>query len=192
VTPRGIRPGDRVLLTKGVPVEATAILAREFPERLHRSLSQAELEAAQAFLRRPGISVQREARAAVQAGQVTGMHDPTEGGLLTALWELAEASGCSLVFDPRAVPVPAISRRVCLAFEIDPLAAIASGALLITAPADAVETIQGAVEAQGIRCTQIGEVHAGAPQVWQETQSGRQLVRRPERDEIARVFENQA
>ncbi len=32
ITPRGAAPGDHLLLTKGVPIEATAILAREFPE----------------------------------------------------------------------------------------------------------------------------------------------------------------
>jgi len=38
VTPRGACPGDSLLLTKGVPIEATAILAREFPERLAGAL----------------------------------------------------------------------------------------------------------------------------------------------------------
>jgi hydrogenase maturation factor len=191
VTPRGIKPGDRVLLTKGAPIEATAILAREFPERLLGSLSQAELEEARAFLRHPGISVRREALAAVQSGRVTGMHDPTEGGILTALWEMAEASQCALVFDPKAVPVPSLSNRICQIFKIDPLAAIASGALLLTAPEQEAEPIREAILAQGIQCTQIGEVRAGASQVWQETGAGRQLAPRPERDEIARVFENQ-
>ncbi|HJW91574.1 MAG TPA: AIR synthase family protein [Anaerolineales bacterium] len=190
VTPRGIKPGDRVLLTKGVPIEATAILARERPERLRGALSEAELVEAQAFLRQPGISVRREARAAMQAGRVTGMHDPTEGGLLTALWEMAEASQSTLIFDPQAVPVPPLSSRICQVFGIDPLAAIASGALLLTAPPDDANAIQATLEAQGMRCTQIGEVQAGAPAVWQQTGAGKQPARRPERDEIARVFED--
>ena len=48
-------PGDSLLLTKGVPIEATAILAREFPEQLAGALSAVELRQARAFLNEPGI-----------------------------------------------------------------------------------------------------------------------------------------
>ena len=134
VTPRGAQPGDRLLLTKGVPIEATALLAREFPGRLQRHLSTHELAEAQAYLIQPGISVVRDATLALQAGRVTAMHDPTEGGLAGALWELAEACGHALWVDPARVPVPPLAARVCAAFGIDPLASIASGALLLSAP----------------------------------------------------------
>jgi hydrogenase expression/formation protein HypE len=93
VTPAAVQPGDRLLLTKGVPIEGTALLAREFPGRLRPALSEAEIETAAAYLYQPGISVVRDARIATRAGRVTAMHDPTEGGLASALWELAEASG---------------------------------------------------------------------------------------------------
>ncbi|MCB8942785.1 MAG: AIR synthase, partial [Ardenticatenaceae bacterium] len=91
ITPHKMNAGDHILLTKGIPIEATAILAREFPERLQGILSDEELQQAQNFLTEPGISVLREAQLAVDAGEVTAMHDPTEGGLAGALWELAEA-----------------------------------------------------------------------------------------------------
>ena len=189
VTPRGAVAGDRILLTKGVPIEATAVLAREVPERLSDVLNPAELAEARAFLHKPGISVLREARVAVEAGKVTAMHDPTEGGLSTALWELAEASDHSLIVDPVTVPVPAIAGRVCRAFGLDPLAAIASGALLLTAPADDALRIRRALEKATIACAEIGWVEEGPPSVWRKTETGRESWRRPERDEIARVFE---
>ena len=189
VTPRGASPGDRVLLTKGVPIEATAILARQFPGRLEGILSAAELEEAQGFLYHPGISVLRDARIAIDAGQVTAMHDPTEGGLVTALWELAEASGHTFVVDPAVVPIPPLSRRVCAAFELDPLASIASGALLMTVEAGDAARICRALEAEGIPCSEIGIVEAGPVAVGRRTASGLELLDRPERDEIARIFE---
>jgi len=158
VTPRGAQPGDRLLLTKGVPIEATALLAREFAGRLRGYLSAAELAEAQAYLTHPGLSVVREATLALQAGQVRAMHDPTEGGLAGALWELAEACGHALWFAPAQVPVPPLAARVCEAFGLDPLAAIASGALLLTAPpADAI-AISAALGAAGIACAEIGGV----------------------------------
>jgi hydrogenase maturation factor len=110
ITPRGVRPGNRILLTKGVPIEATAILAREFPERLAGHFTEAELKTARNFLRDPGISVLRDAQIAMQAGTATAMHDPTEGDCRRAR-ELAEA-GRSLHVDVDAVPIPTLSAHL--------------------------------------------------------------------------------
>lgn len=189
VTPQGARPGDHLLLTKGVPIEATAILAREFPQRAGQILSPAELRQAQAFLYRPGLSVLPEARLALEAGRVTAMHDPTEGGLASALWELAQASGHTLVIDPAAVPIPELSARLCRLFGLDPLATIASGALLLTVPAEDAPTIRQALVAANIPCADIGRVEQGAATVWCHTATGRITLPYPERDEIARMFE---
>jgi hydrogenase maturation factor len=189
ITPRGANPGDRILLTKGVPIEATALLAREFPHRLRQALSQEEIDLARAFLRDPGISILREARLAVQSGRVTAMHDPTEGGLASALWELAEASHRNLVVDLAVVPIPALSARICQLFGLDPFAAIASGALLLTVAEPDASTISRAIQAAGIPCAEIGEVRAGPAGVWQRVQSGLEQLPRPIRDEIARLFE---
>ena len=188
VTPRGAAPGDRILLSKGVPIEATSILARELPGRLEGALDETELRQAERFLYEPGISVLREARLAVSAGQVNAMHDPTEGGLFTALWELAEASGRTLWVDLYAVPVPPISNKICQALGIEPLAAIASGALLLTASPPEAEMIQKAWENAGITSSVIGGVEQGPVAVWEVNKEGRQLLRRPQRDEIAKLF----
>jgi hydrogenase expression/formation protein HypE len=189
VTPRGVLPGDRLLLTKGVPIEATAILARELPERLFANLSSEELEQARNFLYDPGISVVRDAQVAMRAGLVNGMHDPTEGGLYAAVWEMAEATGCSLVVDPQAVPVPELARRICQAVEIDPLGAIASGALLLASPPEQAVKIRDALDSLGIRGTEIGWVEEGPPEAWQVSGGMRTPLPRPERDEIARLFD---
>lgn len=186
VTPRGAKPGNVLLLTKGVPIEATALLAREFPERLKDFLNETELQEAAAFLHFPGISITREAQIALRAGRVTAMHDPTEGGLAAALWELAQASGHALRVDIAAVPVPPLSRRICEALGLDPLSAIASGSLLMTVMAEDAPMIQKTLQQEGITCAQIGRVEEGEVAV--RTTDGAYLAR-PERDEIARVFE---
>jgi hydrogenase expression/formation protein HypE len=190
VTPRGARPGDRILITKGVPVEGTAILAREFPSRLTDVLSAGEIETARLYLHQPGISILREAQIAVQTGGVTAMHDPTEGGVAAALWELAKASNNTLEVDAGAVPIPALSQRICQVFGIDPLATIASGALLLTCAPDHASRVRQAILNAGIACVEIGAVLPGPPLVW-ETVAGkrRATLPYPERDEIARLFE---
>lgn len=189
VRPDGAQPGDRLLLVKSIPIEATAILARELPDRLEAELSEEELRRAQDYLYEPGISVLRAARLAVQAGKVTAMHDPTEGGLASALWELAEAADKTLVFDPRAVAIDPLAARVCKHFGIDPLAAIASGALLLTAAAADASRISSAIQSEGLPCAEIGYVKEGPPVVWQAGREGNSLLERPARDAIAALFE---
>jgi len=189
ISPRGAFPGDRILLTKGVPIEGTAILARERPELLQGILTAAEIEQAAHFLYDPGISVVRDAQIATQAGTVTAMHDPTEGGLSSALWELAQACGHSLVVDPKAVQIPTISEKICHIFRINPLETIASGALLLTVPPEAVNPICQALQAEEIDCMEIGFVEAGPPRALQTTDEHPVRLPRPKRDEIARVFD---
>lgn len=190
ITPRGANPGDKILLTKGVPIEATAILAREFPDRLANRLKPSEIEEAQNFLKTPGISVYKDAQLAINAGQVSAMHDPTEGGLAAALWELAEASNKKLIVDLTKVFIPSISTRVCKAFNIDPYAAISSGALLMTTPTDEKEKIRSALKKEGIICTEIGRVESGPVTVEEGSDSSTKTLSRPERDEIAKVYES--
>lgn len=187
VTPRGARPGDRLLLTKGVPIEATSILAQDFADRL-QDLGEDLLARARRYLTDPGISVVREALAAVEAGGVSAMHDPTEGGLAAGLWELARAARVGLVIDLEAVPVPPEAAAICDRLGIDPLAAIASGALLLAVRPAAVGRVQQAIEAAGVPAAVIGEAVEG----------DRVMVRRegrldplpwPERDALAALFE---
>jgi hydrogenase maturation factor len=188
ISPRGARVADRVLLTKGVPIEATALLSREFPAHLRAVMTQTEIEEAQGYLFEPGIGVTRDARAAIEAGRVTAMHDPTEGGIATALWELAEASQKTLQVDPAQIMVPALARRVCEAFGIDPFSSIASGALLITAPPAEAQAICHALHEQAIACADIGVVANGPPAVQAMTATGLEPWPRPALDGITKAF----
>jgi hydrogenase expression/formation protein HypE len=193
VTPRGAQPGDRLLLTKGVPIEATALLSRELSDRLTtptNGLSADELKTAQAFLHQPGLSVLPEAQLALQAGRVHAMHDPTEGGLYTALWELAQACQHTLWMDLSTVPVFPLSARICQILNLDPLGAIASGALLLAVPPNDARNISRAIAQAGIACTEIGIVsdQAGPALVRQGFSPDAGLAPRPVRDEIAKLF----
>ena len=106
VTTGGARPGDVLLLTKGVPLEGAAIIARErAAEAERRGVSADVVKRAREFLRNPGISVVPEARAACAAARVHAMHDPTEGGVATACWELAQAADVGLHVDRERIPV---------------------------------------------------------------------------------------
>ncbi|MCZ7543702.1 MAG: AIR synthase family protein [Anaerolineae bacterium] len=165
----GARPGDVVLLSKGVPVEATAIIAREKAGALAGAIPPDIIARCAEFLHAPGISVVEDARLATDAagfGGVTGMHDPTEGGLATALWEVAEAAGVGIALSG-APPILPEGQRLCAALGLDPMGAIASGALLVTARPDAAPAVIRAWEQAGIAAYELGRVVAGRPRVVQ-------------------------
>lgn len=189
ITPKGALAGDHILVTKGIPIEATALLAREFPERLSAVLTPEEIAMAQQYLFDPGISVFKDARIAVQCGGVHAMHDPTEGGIATALLEMATASQKQLVIDPTKIPMPALSLRICRQFDLDPLGTIASGALLLAVDPSAVDGMLAAYQSEGILAADIGLIHDGAADVLELHDRQTVPLRRFVRDEITRVYE---
>ena len=189
IMPGNAKPGDRILLTKTIPIEATAIMAREFPMRLGDRLNQLEIEEAANYLYSPGISVLNDAKLAVQAGTVHAMHDTTEGGLAAALWEMSEASGYGILFNPEKVQITDISRKVCNYFGLDPLSTIASGSLIMAVPSQDADAICHTLKNEKIACADIGSVQKEQTGVYFDQNGVLELYPRPLRDEIVKLFE---
>ena len=189
VTPKGARPGDALLMTKRIAVEATSILAREKASELITRLDLPYLHHARRFLHDPGISIVREARAATAAGRVHAMHDPTEGGLATGLHELAIAADVGLEIDARAVPIYPETQSLCAAFGIDVWGVIASGSLLLAVHPDDGAAILGALRAEGIEAQRIGRVVGRERGVMVVDASGVRPLKAFERDEITKALE---
>ena len=189
VTTGGARVGDAVVLTKGVPLEGAAIIAREREaELLARGVRPAVLSRARGFLKTPGLSVLREAEIACELAEVHAMHDPTEGGIATALHELADAADVGLRIDADRIVVLPEGRELCAAVGVDPLGTIASGALLLTlAPADAGIVIH-ALAREGIDSHFIGQVVPRAEGVTLVSGSRRAPLPVFARDEITKLF----
>ncbi len=155
----GARPGDLILLAGGVAIEGTAILAREHgPLLRERGVAPETIERAAGWLRAPGISVLPAARVLWSLAGLHALHDPTEGGVATALQELAEAAGVGLRVDWMAVPVLAECREVCAALGLDPLGLLASGSLVATLAREDVPEALSRLQAIGIPAAVIGEV----------------------------------
>jgi hydrogenase maturation factor len=157
VTTGGARPGDVLVLTKGVPVEGTSIIARVRGDELRaRGYDEPWLARARGLLTQ--LSVVREAALAVDLVPVHAMHDPTEGGVATALWEMADAAAVGLAVEAERIPVLAEGAALCREFGLDPLGTIASGALLLAlAPTDAGIVLH-AFAREGIDAAFIGRV----------------------------------
>jgi len=187
----GAQPGDKVLLTKGIAIEGTAVLAREMGERLAGKVGQDVVARGRRFLYEPGISIVRDAEIVRQAGRPHAMHDPTEGGLATGLWELAQASCHGITVDLAQVCRFPETVALCQALDLDPLGLLGSGALLVTASAvDAGRMVQ-ALNAAGIGASIIGEVIDGPPLVEATAADGAVSFPTFARDELARAFERE-
>lgn len=184
----GAQAGDDLILTKGIAIEGTAVLAREIGDRLEERVGVEMVARGRRFLQEPGLSVLRDAQILCHTGRPHAMHDPTEGGLATGLWEMAQASGKRLIVELDQVYQFPETSAFCRALGLDPFGLIASGALLAAVSAHESAAMVAALLAAGIRATVIGQVVDGLPVVQVRTTEG--LIPMPEfeRDELARVF----
>ncbi len=188
ITSAGARPGDTVILTKGIAIEAVSVIAREKADELQGQYPREFIERCKGFVHSPGISVARDARVALSAGKVHCFHDPTEGGLATGLYEIAEAAGVGMEIRESAITVLPEARELMGRYRLDPLGSIASGSLVITAAPGDSEKILAALASEGIPASAIGTVKEKSYGV--KLICAGQPVDMPkfERDEITKLF----
>ncbi len=159
VTTAGAQEGDSIVVTKGLAMEGTAILARDCAENLRTSgVPSGVIERSATLLHSPGISVVTDARVAAAQNAVHAMHDVTEGGLVTALHEIAQASGLGIALEEGSVPLLPETEETCNALGLDPLGLLGSGALLIVLPAPNAPSLLHDLERVGIDAWEIGQM----------------------------------
>jgi hydrogenase maturation factor len=184
---RNMSTGDRILLTKGVAVEGTAIIAREFADKLiNLGMPTLEIEKCAAFL--ADLSIITEAQIAAAYEGTTAMHDVTEGGLATALEELGIAGGRKIKANMETIPVFRETSKVCRLLDIDPLGLIGSGSLLICCRGDDRQKLMQAIQDVGIKVACIGEVLEEGQGVEAYRDGNRVTWPKFEVDEITRLF----
>jgi len=185
---RNIRPGDRILLTKAVAVEGTAIIAREFATRLtKKGMSETEIKTCRGFLSR--ISILSEARIAAGIKGVSAMHDVTEGGLASALSELGIAGGHKLEINMDCIPVYPETEKICSLLDIDSMGLIGSGSLLISCRQEVCDQLEARIRDAGIKVTCIGKVLAAGHGITALRHNHRVAWPEFKVDEITRLFQ---
>jgi hydrogenase maturation factor len=150
IMPGGMRDGDDIVLTKWAGLEGTAVIAADYADRL--GLGEAELAQARGFIGL--ISVVKEGLYAASRG-AHAMHDVTEGGVLGAAWEMAQASGCGVEINPARIPVHPLTVKICALVGLDPFRLLSSGAMLIACP-DGEGLVLGLKET-GVNAAVIGK-----------------------------------
>lgn len=180
--------GDDLYVTKWIGIEGTALLAHERAQELSGIFGNHSVGAAQALLKCPGISITEDARAVLQSAVVTALHDPTEGGIATAVHEIAGASGLGAVVARDSIPIRPETRTLCEHFRIDPLGLLSSGALLIAAQPGSEEQLRKATEASGIPIARIGHLTEPEHGFQLTTGDDKMPLPRYDADELTRVL----
>ena len=153
ITSAGAKPGDSIIVTKFAGLEGTSIIANDYEEYLKDKLDKNIIENAKKFI--DIISVVKEGLIGGKL-QVSSMHDATEGGLLGAIWEVAEASGTGFEIYKDLIPITLETKEICRVMDIDPLRLISSGMMIITTR-DRYKLLE-TLKLEGISAAYIGNI----------------------------------
>lgn len=187
----GVKNKDDIILTKQLAIEGTTVIAHEGESKLKKANIPAScISNSKKYLSSPGISVVKEAMIARNTQGIHAMHDPTEGGLATAIKEICVAGnvGANLSFD--SIPILPECMTLCSTFGLDPLGLLASGSLLICIDNKYSLQLISKLQQAGISACKIGEITNQANQITITKNKIKENLANFERDEIAKFFDS--
>jgi hydrogenase expression/formation protein HypE len=159
VSPRFIKPGDALIITKGPAIEASGIFATMFPKLMQEKFGADFARRADKLFYK--MSVVEEAMLAVGCGVrdqgISAMHDATECGIWGGLYEVAEAAGCGIRVDQDKIVAEDCVKEICQLFNIDPFSSISEGTLIAACRPHKAEEVVKAITQHGIKASIAGE-----------------------------------
>lgn len=91
--------------------------------------------------------------------RISALYYANDGGILSALWKMAEASGTGLDVDLRKIPIQQETIEICERVDVDPYKISSEGSVLIgTRHGDALVR---ELESKGIHAAVIGHANQG-------------------------------
>lgn len=173
VRPDGAQPGDALVMTTGPAAEVAGLFATRYPERL--GLEPETVATAQE--RVDDIAAVRDALTAHAAGDVTAMHDATEGGIAGGLVEMSSGANVRIEIDRDAVPLGDGVDAVCSALDVDPWHVTSAGTLLVAVDSAEADAVVEALERSGTPAAVVGRFEPGTG-----VYADGECVRPPDRD----------
>jgi len=158
IRPDGARPGDVLVVSTGPAAEIAGLFSHLYGDQL--GLSAEDLAAARE--RVDDVETVGDALAVADAGDVSAMHDATEGGLLGALVEMADGAGLRFEVERAAVPVRDGVEAVCAAIDVDPWAVSSAGTLVVAVDQADADAVVEALTARGTPAAVVGSVVEGS------------------------------
>lgn len=189
VTAAMAHSGDEIIATKTAGLEAAAVLASVFPRTVRKLIGQKEAERASRLLRQ--VTTVADSKIAALGGLrtvVTAMHDVTEGGIISAVIDLANASGLSARIDLRSVPLLKEVSNVCKTFRINPYTSLGQGSLLIATKPRGTSRLLRLLRNHHIECEVIGTLRERGRHLVTNVNGFVEPLRAPDADPYWRAF----
>lgn len=158
ITSDGAEPGDAIVVTKVSALTASSILAMSFPETVQDRCGKEACErGCENFYRTSSLQDGRRAtEMLIPNKELKAMHDATEGGLLGAIAEMAQASGCGFRVEDDALPVDEAVRRICGLFEIDHRLCVGAGSMIMAVQKGREEALIEHLQKHGSPAAAVG------------------------------------
>jgi hydrogenase maturation factor len=158
ITSGNAKPGDLILCTKPLGLETItnfSIIQKALAQKLFGTTRQKKLS--------KQVHLQSCVKEAVQLAQISGvhaMHDATEGGLVAALTEIAEASGIGFRVDRQKIPINKEALALQSYFKLTDMQLLSmssTGTILAAVDAQALEKIKETLSQNGLSACFIGK-----------------------------------
>ena len=187
----GAEPGDDIVLTKGIFIEGTSIIAREKSEFLYKKgYDEDFIKACKDYLFNPGIGVFKDALLANNKFPIKSMHDPTEGGLATGVAEIAIASKTGIIIDEKHINILPEPLELSKIFNLNPLNTISSGSLLICLEKEYTNELINFLKKHNIVAEKIGEITPNKEGLKIKNKKNKiEPLSYSETDEITKIFQ---
>ena len=209
-----LKPGDELVVACPVALKGTSVIAKNKKDKLAERFSagfiqnciflwdsygaQREVESQTAVNEQS--DTHSDTQAGAQAGQsekhsvvwkiaeeagASALYAMGEGGFLSALWKMAEASEVGLEVDFRKVLIRQETIEVCEIFDLNPYKLQAEGSVLIGIRGG--EALVQRLRNEGFMAEIIGQTNSGNDRLLYSGGSARYLER-PAADEIYRIL----
>lgn len=176
------KAGQDVVLVNWIGLEGMLRILREKREELSKRFVSAflhQIEEQQQYL-----LAGDELRIAKEFG-VSAMHQITEGGILAALWNLAEASGTGIDVDLKKIAIKQETIEVCEHFHLNPYQMTSAGSILLVTHDG--EGLVSRLEKNGKKATVIGRLtDRNEKVIWNDAE--KRFVDRPAQDELLKIY----
>lgn len=153
-------PGDKILITKETALTSSSILAMSFPNTVRNKLGLEVYQmACENFYQTSSL---KEALSAANfllpKKELKAMHDVTEGGVVGAICELAQASGCGFRINDDLLPLGEAQQKITELFQIDHRFCVGAGSMVMVVKPGKEKSLVKHLQTQSIKATVVGEM----------------------------------
>ena len=154
---KNISDGDLILITGHAGLEGMSIIANDRADLFAKIFNSDEINLIRSWSE--NLSVVPAAKILREFANY--MHDPTEGGINGALYEICAASGLGVELEKNNIPIDEFTIRAAKELNFEPLNLISSGMLIASIPENKIKDAQSKLKSAGINSSVIGKFVSG-------------------------------